>query len=428
MNKIRPGSIPHVDKEAAIAQISNITKFLATCSSTLGLPSEDLFLPGDLIEGSTDSVARVSRTIIAVIETLETPPQRFQDRGSHEQLRSLGHVPPMLIPPPRSPLRPKFGDDPKYKIPSISSVMGSSSRVDLSPSSTPPRDPQVPRFRPSENEIMLSDTSSILSDTTTFSSLLDPGRSIARNQHSPSRGSAGTFMTSSTARTSYSSLYNRDVTPSIPSLDYEYHRGKKRSSGDSRSPGLLQSGLRKAADVDLSRVAEEVDGGRSGLVDKLGLREKSSSEDNRERPRHAIRVGKGKWPDDFLFLSSPPPGNGVSKGPSPILPSQNTPTRRLVLRNRNVLENSTAQRTFTVTEEGKPATHFVSVLHLLISLSGCRIPYLMYLIARDRDSGSLGCYFSCRFRGHCSSDTFAFRFRNSEIVLAEDSSERCTEH
>jgi hypothetical protein len=50
----------------------NITRFLASCSAN-GLPPEDLFQHDDLIEATSDSLARVAKTIIALVKWAETP-------------------------------------------------------------------------------------------------------------------------------------------------------------------------------------------------------------------------------------------------------------------------------------------------------------------------------------------------------------------
>jgi hypothetical protein len=70
-----------------VGRFSNIVKFIASCSR-LGLPDEDLFLRDDLIEGSSESLARVSRTIIALIEAWEnllSSRVRSQGRGLYGQ-------------------------------------------------------------------------------------------------------------------------------------------------------------------------------------------------------------------------------------------------------------------------------------------------------------------------------------------------------
>ena len=74
MNKLRAASVLRPDpREEKIVRTSNIAKFLAACSSC-GLPNEDLFQLDDLIEVTGESLARVARTIIALIKFLEAPP------------------------------------------------------------------------------------------------------------------------------------------------------------------------------------------------------------------------------------------------------------------------------------------------------------------------------------------------------------------
>ena len=458
MNKVRPGSITRVDKrEDGVVRTSNVTKFLASCSSTLGLPSEDLFLRDDLIEGSYESLARVSRTILALIETSEnapfdrprlqgrgpygqspgssraaqstpnlarsvSPPSPFRDKGrvrtevpvpvpipkngsspipiarkrwsptsgglppvhsstptiddeeeadvdedgmvrpfgrgrsvggeggggdSNEyesssgsrgggrrrnrfDQRSRGDVPQILTPPPRSPLRPKLSYDRSRQIPSFSS------QVDLGLPSTPPRDLHMPHSRSLASEARQSVASSTLSDTTTFSSLLDPRRSLVSNQGGANGGRFGTTRTATTVATS---CFASD-TPSFGRTDAnsfadEYSRGRKRSGGD-RTPGLSDRRMSETAGVDLTRVAEETESCGSGMVSRLRPREQSfSGEDSRSRSRHAIRLGKGKWPDDFFPPGSLPPGGELSESPRPITPISTTPPRKLAIIGRS---------------------------------------------------------------------------------------------
>ena len=414
-----------------MVRTSNVTKFLASCSSTLGLSSEDLFLRDDLIEGSFESLARVSRTIIALIETSENPPPdhpRLQSRGPYgqtpgfsraaqstpnlarsispsspflDQRRVRGEVPipvpipkngsspipivrkrwspttgvlppvhsstptidddvevdvdedgmlrspgssramrgegDILTPPPRSPLRPKPSYDRNRQLPSSSSMTISSSQVDLGLSSTPPRDLHAHRSRPLTTETRQSVASSTLSDTTTFSSLLDSRRSLVSNQGGANGGKFGTTRTATTEATSYfasdAPSFGRTEASSItPSLNDEYHRGRKRSGGDTRSPGLQDRKPSETVGADLTRVTEETESSGSGMVNRLRPREKSSSgEDSRTRARPAIRLGKGKWPDDFFPPGSLPPGNELSESPKPITPLSTTPPRKLAI-------------------------------------------------------------------------------------------------
>ena len=73
MNKLRSASIVRPDvREDGVVRTSNVTKFLAACSS-YGLPEEDLFQRNDLIEATSESLARVARTIIALLTFVEAP-------------------------------------------------------------------------------------------------------------------------------------------------------------------------------------------------------------------------------------------------------------------------------------------------------------------------------------------------------------------
>ncbi len=75
MNKLRPGSIGRIDpREDGKLRMSNVTKFLASCSAN-GLSPEDIFHRDDLVEATSDSLARVSKTIIALVKWAETPVQ-----------------------------------------------------------------------------------------------------------------------------------------------------------------------------------------------------------------------------------------------------------------------------------------------------------------------------------------------------------------
>ena len=102
MNKLRPGSIARIDaREDGKLRMSNVTKFLASCS-TNGLPPEDLFLRDDLIEATSDSLARVARTIIALIKWAEAPIQTHSriSRGSGGILKPINTSVVVKAPPP----------------------------------------------------------------------------------------------------------------------------------------------------------------------------------------------------------------------------------------------------------------------------------------------------------------------------------------
>jgi hypothetical protein len=108
MNKLRPGSIGRIDpREDGKLRMSNVTKFLASCSAN-GLPPEDLFLRDDLIEATSDSLARVAKTIIALVKWAETPAQTHSriSRGSGVLKPINTSVSAKAPPPLGSPYRP----------------------------------------------------------------------------------------------------------------------------------------------------------------------------------------------------------------------------------------------------------------------------------------------------------------------------------
>jgi len=108
MNKLRPGSIARIDpREDGKLRMSNVTKFLASCSAH-GLSPDDLFLRDDLIEATSDSLARVAKTVIALVKWAETPPAPTLS----QVLRGKGTLKPINTPfvgpsvnPPSSPYR-----------------------------------------------------------------------------------------------------------------------------------------------------------------------------------------------------------------------------------------------------------------------------------------------------------------------------------
>ena len=73
MNKLRPQSITMIDpREDGILRTSNMTKFLESCFAN-GFPPEDIFLRDDLINATSESLARVAKTIISLVKWAENP-------------------------------------------------------------------------------------------------------------------------------------------------------------------------------------------------------------------------------------------------------------------------------------------------------------------------------------------------------------------
>ncbi|KAF7308545.1 Cell division control protein [Mycena chlorophos] len=368
MNKLRSSSIVRPDsRDDGFVRTSNITKFLAACSS-YGLPNEDLFQRDDLIEATSESLARVARTIIALVQYVDapiadrsklipgqankrppmsptspygngrsagaastpnlsshanapspTPRKRWSPPSDLPSVRSASPgessgtasssqtptastvhqeesnqrdrapvatdrepVVPVLSPPPRSPLRPHPSQSKSEDaLPSraVNQQPDSSSR--LSPNAVPDLGARQ----------SIASTASAMTETTVMSSLLEVSR-----QSSNKFGTIRTMTTDATSefpsmsRTEASSIAD-DLLRKRPELKL-YNRDAKLSESF----------------IDLSRVEEMDEAGTAsrGLTRKW---EQSSSVPEVQRvesSKPAIRLGKGKWPDDFMDALQPP--------------------------------------------------------------------------------------------------------------------------
>ncbi|KAJ7180664.1 Pkinase-domain-containing protein [Mycena filopes] len=411
MNKLRSGSIVRPDsRDDGFVRTSNITKFLAACSS-YGLPNEDLFQRDDLIEATSESLARVARTIVALIKYVDAPiPSKYvsgqsskkptspttptspygpgsrtaaastpnfhpppspsptphgrkrwsppsdlpsvrsntPDEGS--SVSSAGPTPtaptaaeannkrdrnavanlkidqddketPLLSPPPRSPLRPQ---SPKVEEDHHGSFTGAMNHV-VSVKSVAPSTHVTPgtsfrdSFDPNPRQSVIS-TSSAMTETTTttmMSSLLDVSR------HSYNK--FGTIRTITTDMTSEAPSITR-TEGSFIAEDLARKRAEPKMYG--RETKMSESF------IDLSRV-EEMD--EAGTASR-GMGRKWEQQSSKQPPppevqradsKPAIRLGKGKWPDDFMDALPPP------KSPTPDLPSPTSssisPPRKLAI-------------------------------------------------------------------------------------------------
>ena len=81
-------------REDSRLRTSGVTKFLASCS-TNGLPPEDHFLHDDLIECTSDCLARVAKTIIALAQWAEIPVPIHSHllRGGGSKTETHQHIP-----------------------------------------------------------------------------------------------------------------------------------------------------------------------------------------------------------------------------------------------------------------------------------------------------------------------------------------------
>ena len=196
LNKFWPGSITQIGPcEDGVLRRSNVTKFLDTCSAN-GLPPEDLFLPDDLMEGTSHGLARVAGTIIALIKWAETSaPSRSLpfpdgDNVNPETPPSLrkrpriktGAIDPLLARPLMGSTRVAVGEPPSHGPPlshrrpptfDLSSDTAGAEVPPQSPQSTSPltRNQSMSPSKKSESEKELFSTNQSM---TTSTKLISP--------------------------------------------------------------------------------------------------------------------------------------------------------------------------------------------------------------------------------------------------------------
>ncbi|KAI9449935.1 Pkinase-domain-containing protein [Lactarius psammicola] len=403
MNKLRPGSIARIDpREDGKLRTSNVTKFLASCSAN-GLPPDDLFLRDDLIEGTSDCLARVAKTIIALVKWAETPvPTRSHIlRGGGSRLKpintSLANAAPgspyrtgsssravMSSPNLTSPPSPlsstrntsRHRSPPPAGLPTVRShspddttsssdagtalgtdtdgrhtPTGTTSDRDEVPPILPPRSPM--RSRPSERSLIASAggdsllapslnesarmsiadsttgqsiASSNITDTSTYSSLLDAGFGLGFSGGRSGSGSGpygkfGTIRTVTTEATSFipsewpSMTRTEGSAMAAPNGHVGIVPGRRRSL---ESP-TVRPRERKPSEtvpVDLSRVVEESEEllNSNNVAGNIAA---STGLDDRAGRMERINLGKGKWPDDFLDALQAPSRPIAIRKPSP---------------------------------------------------------------------------------------------------------------
>lgn len=201
----------------------------------------------------------------------------------------LDEVPPIITAPPRSPLRARPSIDRASVADSTRASVGDSVRVSFADSVTP--SPVTP--------IRQSQASS-MTDSTMFSSLLEVQRSTS------SQNKFGTMRTMTTEATSIypsnsPSLTRKEADDIATALVDEMTLTRALESASRPSRERRPSGT---AGVDLTRVVEEAD--ESGSSSKGGRQREilpeASQDQDLAKPQKAIpiKLGKGKWPDDFL--------------------------------------------------------------------------------------------------------------------------------
>ncbi|KAF8555957.1 hypothetical protein OG21DRAFT_766594 [Imleria badia] len=385
MNKHVPSVIVRIDpREDGFKRTSNITKFLAACSSH-GVPSDDLFYRDDLIEATPETLCRVATTIISFLklfdtptvdrtkvlsgqgnkaaadmasdDTLYSPPSLSRAASSTPNLAQRRSVSPPPAPgwkylaPPEPVLPPLRSDSPQSgtscgtarnvstpvgksglendDVPSIKMIASTPksplrTRSKLKHSDdgggVPPPDPSSLDFPTRESQsssptlgdyghdfpLRQSRTSSNITENTTYSSIFD----LRRN--SSAQNKFGTIRTVTTEATSLGSevpSFTRTEASSVAaSVAEEMARRRNTSTDGSRTRDRRPS---EPATPDLVSLVEEEENSACGSSSRETARARSPVDDgqrDREPDQVRVRLGKGKWPDDFLdaFQASPP--------------------------------------------------------------------------------------------------------------------------
>ena len=349
INKLRSSSVVRPDpREDGIFRSSNVTKFLAACAS-YGLPNEDLFQPDDLTTMTSEPLARVAKTIIALINFVESPlpskiisvqgkktgsvpvPIPYQNSGS----RGSASTPNLHSPhsPPSSPTRRRWS--PPSTLPPVRS---NSSEEDWCDSAGKQAFDSSPDEHDEEGSLAMypgSNSSQAFHLMPPPRSALRP-RPTKRAQNSDASFTAADFrhsdetqnlrqsvassaMTETTVTTVISSILDNgrswsgqnkfgtirtvttDMTSEAPSLSRtegsfiadDMARRKSQEGGNKyRDRKLSETPL-----ADLTRVAEEPD----ESVSSKGDANKGQSVYSSERTEKiAIHLHKGRWPEDFM--------------------------------------------------------------------------------------------------------------------------------
>ncbi|KAJ6610201.1 hypothetical protein B0H10DRAFT_2225214 [Mycena sp. CBHHK59/15] len=408
MNKLRSSSIVRPDsRDDGFVRTSNITKFLAACSS-YGLLNEDLFQRDDLIEGTSESLARVARTIIALIKYVDAPivdrskyvsgqskkpssppPSSASPYGQGSSRNAAAstpnlfvHVPPSPTPQARKRWSPS-ADLPTVRSNSPGESSGASSsgqtqthhdgsnqldreprvsksdREPLGPKETPPPvsppprsplRPQSPKVDDEQHGLFAWAISQVPSpksvvDSTHVSSGTSVRDSLPDSNPRQSVVSTSSAMTETTTTTMMSSLldvtrhsYNKygtirtvttDATSEAPSITRTEGSFIAEDLNRKRSEPKIYTRETKLSEsfVDLSRVEEMDEAGTASRG--LGKKWEQHPPEVQRLDKPAIRLGKGKWPDDFIdALQIPKSPTPDLRTPSPLTIS---PPRKLAI-------------------------------------------------------------------------------------------------
>ena len=352
MNKLRSSSIVRPDpREDGFVKTSNVTRFLAACAS-YGLPNEDLFQRDDLIEATSESLARVAKTVIALFKFVDLPsPSRFKHMSGQATPTStipVASVPygqaassrassstPNLVSKPisLSPTRKRWS--PPSDLPTLrshspndnNSTVRAENSVDIYAEDNDVgfKPISVPKLKPPPRSHLRSQHDDILSSPNPNPRpSADPIRpfvcdaSIRDSEHEEPqlnvrRSVASSMLSEATVITAISSIFGgksgssnpfgtirtitTDLTSEAPSVSRT--EGSLIVEDLARKQSMEFNGGkygkdRRVSEPDLSRVAEETD----ESVSSKG--HTTNNRGSREPERPALYLRKGKWPEDFM--------------------------------------------------------------------------------------------------------------------------------
>ncbi|KAG1767192.1 hypothetical protein EV702DRAFT_1050466 [Suillus placidus] len=215
-----------------------------------------------------------------------------------------------------------------------------------------------------------SRTSSNLTDNTAFSSIFDIRRASSSNQNK--FGTIRTFTTEATSCSEAPSFTRTEASSVAASMAEEMTR---RRGGGEPTPRLRERRPSEPGVLDLVSLAEEEENSACGSSSNHHQRESlQPGEPPRERETEAqvrVRLGKGKWPDDFLDAfkaqaSSPsravPVATSSNRVDMPLTsssPLSVSPTRKLSIVGSSHHNDSTEP---TVRRPSHRSTHSADVL------------------------------------------------------------------
>ena len=358
MNKLCSSSIIRPDsREDSLVKTSNVTKFLAACAS-YGLPNEDLFQRDDLIEATSESLARVAKTVIALFKFVDSPPPSRDKFMSNQATPILPYAisrasssTTNLITKPISPVRSSptrkrwtpVSDLPTLRSHSPDDTVRADPKSNLDdyqnhedndaefiPISVPgpPRSPLTrPKTKHDDTNVSSSCNHIPRTEDSTRASICDVSiRDSVSDELQHVRPSVSSSMLSeATVITTISSMFEeksstiRTVTTNLTSAppSVSHAEGsliteeltRKRSTESTSGKYRKERKISEPPIPDLSRVAEETDEsvsakGHTTATNIADNSNKAQAKAGFKKPENpALYLCKGKWPEDYMDAS-----------------------------------------------------------------------------------------------------------------------------